>query len=201
MKNSLPSSLRFRLILGHNPVIRGPKWPLFRPCIARVFSGYRIFASFALPRSRHGPRNPQIQHCSNPRRPRPGDTPRKFPCGLKSPRTLTNFCFLKMHSFDAAIQVFAKNSEPSQPHVCRISKKNRQPILQIEPKHESKHARAVCELCRHASACARMISLTMKQTKCQKFPLPLRVLLAFVSTCLHLDRLRVRGLAETRSMF
>ena len=52
IKNSVSSPLRFRLILGHNPVIRGPKWPLFRPCIARVFSGYRILASFALPRSR-----------------------------------------------------------------------------------------------------------------------------------------------------
>ena len=32
LKNSFSSPLRFRLILGHNPVIRGPKWPLFRPC-------------------------------------------------------------------------------------------------------------------------------------------------------------------------
>ena len=71
IKIRLSSPLRFRLILGHNSVIRGPKWPLFRPCIARVFSGYRILASFALPRSRHGPRNPQTQHFSNPRRPSP----------------------------------------------------------------------------------------------------------------------------------
>ena len=118
------------------------------------FLGVPAFCFRRPPREPSRARNPQIPPSSNPRRPRPGHAPRKCLCRLKSPRTLTNFRFLKMHSFDAAIQVFAKNREPSQPHVCRISKKNRQPILQIESKHESKHARAVCELCRHASACA-----------------------------------------------
>ena len=42
------------------------------------------------PGSRHGPRNPRVTLLSNPRRPRPGDTPRKFLCRLKSPTSPTN---------------------------------------------------------------------------------------------------------------
>ena len=49
-----------------------------------------VLASFALPGSRYGPRNPRVTRFSNARRPRPGDTPRKFLCRLKSPTLPTN---------------------------------------------------------------------------------------------------------------
>ena len=49
-----------------------------------------VLASFALPGSRYGPRNPRVTLLSNPRRPRPGHAPRKFLCRLKSPTSPTN---------------------------------------------------------------------------------------------------------------
>ena len=49
-----------------------------------------VLAPFALPGSRYGPRNPRVTLLSNPRRPRSGDTPRKFLCRLKSPTSPTN---------------------------------------------------------------------------------------------------------------
>ena len=42
------------------------------------------------PGSRYGPRNLRVTLLSNPRRPRPRDTPRKFLCRLKSPTLPTN---------------------------------------------------------------------------------------------------------------
>ena len=49
-----------------------------------------VLAYGALPGSRYGPRNPRVTLLSNPRRPRPGDTPRKFLFRLKSPTLPTN---------------------------------------------------------------------------------------------------------------
>ena len=82
---------RFRRYFRPSPVIRGPKIPLIRPCLALCLWERPVLASFALPGSRYGPRNPRITVFSNARRPRPGHTPRKFLCRLKSPASPTNY--------------------------------------------------------------------------------------------------------------
>ena len=76
--------------MGPSPVIRGPKIPLIRPCLALCLWERPVLAYGALPGSRYGPRNPRVTRFSNARRPRPGDTPRKFLCRLKSPTLPTN---------------------------------------------------------------------------------------------------------------